>query len=59
MKKPPPVPQDNRSPKGPGSDPKPDTGVRPRGKGPPNAREQGQTANTRQNTTNQGYQQDR
>jgi hypothetical protein len=61
MTKPPPVPRGNRSPKGPGSDPasndqssKPDTEARKR-----NLAEQGRQGNIKQNTTNQGYQQDR
>jgi hypothetical protein len=58
--KPPPVPPDNRSKKGPGSDPDVKTGRDQRK--PPrkeNAAQQGDRANIRQNTTNQGYQQDR
>jgi hypothetical protein len=59
MSKKPPVPPANRSPKGPGSDPKPaDTGVKP-DKAPHNLREQGQSGNIHQNTHNQGHQQDR
>ena len=58
----PPVPPQNRSPKGPGADPaiSPDTAVdkkdhlRQRHLG-----EQGRQGNIKQNTTNQGYQQDR
>jgi hypothetical protein len=58
MTKTPPVPPQNRSPKGVGSenhlhldDPKP---------GPrENLDEQGRQGNIKQNTTNQGYQQDR
>lgn len=57
MSKLPPVPPDNRSPKGPGADPEPDTGLL--AKGSKNIDQQGQTANTKQNTTHQGYQQDR
>jgi hypothetical protein len=53
----PPVPPDNRSPKGPGTDPEPDAGSHP--KRTKNPDQQGQTANTKQNTTHQGYQQDR
>jgi hypothetical protein len=59
MSKLPPVPPANRSPKGPGIDPnveiadtKPDERVR-------NLAEQGRQGNIKQNTTNQGYQQDR
>jgi hypothetical protein len=57
----PPVPPANRSPKGPGSDPEvsaghsiPETETRKR-----NLAEQGSQGNIKQNTTNQGYQQDR
>jgi hypothetical protein len=59
MSKVPPVPPASRSPKGPGSDPgigradaKPDDRHR-------NLAEQGRQGNIKQNTTNQGYQQDR
>jgi hypothetical protein len=59
MSKLPPVPPANRSPKGPGIDPNveiadtnPDERVR-------NLAEQGRQGNIKQNTTNQGYQQDR
>jgi hypothetical protein len=55
----PPVPPENRSNKGPGSDPDvsaqdsvPDRRTR-------NLAEQGRQGNIKQNTTNQGYQQDR
>jgi hypothetical protein len=61
MTKMPPIPPDNRSPKGPGSEPVadsgksvPDTEARKR-----NLAEQGRQGNIKQNTTNQGYQQDR
>jgi hypothetical protein len=58
MSKLPPVPPEQRSPKGPGSDPKPskeeDTSA-----GNRNLREQGRQGNIYQNTHNQGYQQDR
>lgn len=56
----PPVPPANRTDKGPG-----DTGTPPndpaRGarRRPDNTAEQGKPGNTHQNTTNQGYQQDR
>ncbi len=57
--RPPPVPPANRSPKGPGSDPEAGKGaikdVQPRD----NLAEQGRQGNVHQNTTNQGYQQDR
>jgi hypothetical protein len=54
----PPVPRDNRSPKGTGSDPavKADE---TRKAVPENPAEQGQQGNSKQNTTHQGYQQDR
>lgn len=56
----PPVPPANRSDKGPGSAPEPNPddrrGVQSR---PGNLKEQGQQGNTKQNTTHQGYQQDR
>jgi hypothetical protein len=50
----PPVPPDNRSPKGTGGEPavKKDTSSR---KTVNNAAEQGETANIRQNTTNAGF----
>lgn len=61
MTKMPPVPPDNRSPKGPGSapdvhsdGPTPDTETRKQ-----NLAEQGRQGNIKQNTTHQGYQQDR
>jgi hypothetical protein len=58
----PPVPPANRSPKGPGSDPEvsadtsPDKKMADRQR---NLEEQGRQGNIKQNTTNQGYQQDR
>jgi hypothetical protein len=54
----PPVPPDNRSPKGPGADPavKTDTTRKEETR---NLAEQGRQGNTKQNTTHQGYQQDR
>jgi hypothetical protein len=58
MSKLPPVPPEQRSPKGPGSDPDisedDNTSARNR-----NLREQGRQGNIYQNTHNQGYQQDR
>jgi hypothetical protein len=56
-KKQPPVPPANRSRKGTGSDPEPreEKGE----ERPENLKEQGQQGNIRQNTRNQGYQQDR
>jgi hypothetical protein len=55
----PPVPPANRSPKGPGgaSEPRRDTSRRK--SAPENLKEQGRQGNIAQNTTNQGYQQDR
>lgn len=61
----PPVPPAERSDKGPGSAPKAPKETsfhNPPPKGsrvPENPDQQGQTGNTRINTTNQGYQQDR
>ena len=54
----PPVPPDNRSPTGPGADPavNADTTRKEKSK---NFAEQGEQGNTKQNTTHQGYQQDR
>lgn len=55
----PPVPPANRSPKGPGDAPQVKTDTS-RHKGPPeNLSEQGRQGNIKQNTSNQGYQQDR
>ena len=59
MTKPPPVPKENRSPKGTGddkSDLKNADAVRKEDR---NLQEQGRQGNIKQNTTNQGYQQDR
>jgi hypothetical protein len=59
MSKRPPVPPANRSPKGTGSEPPRDKNdIKPE-KTPHNLREQGDAGNIEQNTTNQGYQQDR
>lgn len=58
----PPVPPAERSNKGPGSDPQTSRDNTPHGKAktvPQNPDQQGQEGNTRINTTNQGYQQDR
>jgi hypothetical protein len=58
MSKMPPIPADNSSPKGPGIDetaPCQDPKPAPR----ENLAEQGRQGNIKQNTTNQGYQQDR
>jgi hypothetical protein len=64
QQKPPPVPAENRSPEGPGSDPETETNVktgRDQAKPPEkeNTAQQGDRANVRQNTTNQGYNQGR
>jgi hypothetical protein len=66
MTKTPPIPQDQRSDKGPGADPqmnagdeiKQDPGA-PGGAHPRNLEQQGQQGNSKQNTTHQGLQQDR
>jgi hypothetical protein len=60
MTKPPPVPQDNQSHKGTG-DPKSGNAhqVKKGRSHIENPEQQGQSGNTAQNTTNQGYQQDR
>ena len=58
----PPVPPEQRSPKGPGGSPgteearSPEETARERDRNP---REQGRQGNVKQNTTNTGYQQDR
>jgi hypothetical protein len=58
-KAPPPVPPANRSSKDPHAEKTP-TGVKPgEVQGTPNPDQKGQPANTKQNTTHQGYQQDR
>jgi hypothetical protein len=54
----PPVPPANRSPKGPGSDPAQRPDKAPPGP-PENLAEQDRQGDIKQNTTNQGYQQDR
>jgi len=56
MSKLPPIPAQNRSPKGPRDDPRrkqDSTGAKPQRE---NLREQGRQGNIAQNTTNQGYQ---
>lgn len=53
----PPVPREQRSPKGPGSDPNFDRVDESPGR--ENFDEQGRHGNIKQNTHNQGYQQDR
>ena len=58
----PPVPPDNRSPQGPGGDPAIDSDTAIKKKDAERQRhlgEQGRQGNIKQNTTNQGYQQDR
>jgi hypothetical protein len=57
MTKMPPVPPEQRSNKGPGADPKID--VEENVPGRENFDSQGRHGNIKQNTTNQGYQQDR
>jgi hypothetical protein len=58
-KAPPPIPPANRSDKGPGED-KTKAGSKAADvQGAPNPDQKGQPANTKQNTTHQGYQQDR
>ena len=61
MKRQPPVPPANRSPKGPGSAPadKPSDIARKPDKRKRHLEEQGRQGNTHQNTHHQGYQQDR
>jgi hypothetical protein len=53
----PPVPPANRSPRGPGADPNVSTEESVPAR--ENYAEQGRHGNIKQNTTNQGYQQDR
>lgn len=55
----PPVPPDNQSRKGTGDDKQMSADQAPRRQRVENPNEQGQQGNIRQNTTNQGYQQDR
>jgi hypothetical protein len=57
MSKMPPVPPENRSPKGPEAQPERDPGQREPAR--ENLQQQGRQGNIRQNTHNQGYQQDR
>jgi hypothetical protein len=57
MSKMPPVPAEQRSDKGPGSDPKTETNEKIPSR--ENFDTQGRQGNIKQNTTNQGYQQDR
>jgi hypothetical protein len=57
MSKMPPVPPENRSPKGPGAEPKLSEERKPPRR--ENFDQQGRHGNIHQNTHNQGYQQDR
>lgn len=61
MSKFPPIPPQNRSDKGPGEPEHAgrDAPKRPAGERPENPAQQGRQANIKQNTTHQGYQQDR
>jgi hypothetical protein len=61
MSKLPPIPPENRSQKGPGEPATPERKApqRPAGERPENPDQQGRHANIKQNTTHQGYQQDR
>jgi hypothetical protein len=60
MKNAPPVPPAGRSYQGTGDDKQAEVRTRAPAKGkPPNLAEEGQQGNIRQNTRNQGYQQDR
>lgn len=58
----PPIPPQNRSQKGPGDDAHLDPNANPQSRGAGSERnlaQQGRQGNARQNTTHQGYQQDR
>ncbi|MBP2298897.1 hypothetical protein [Azospirillum picis] len=55
----PPVPPEGRSDKGPGEPPASSPTDQGGSRGAPHTKEQGQPGNTHQNTTHQGYQQDR
>ena len=59
ISKPPPVPLKNRSPKDRGEKKTQVSDKAPRGDDTVNPDKQGQTANTKQNTKHQGYQEDR
>jgi hypothetical protein len=60
MSKRPPIPPASRPPKDPGAGRQAAPEPRRKPGGPPeNLREQGDAGNTKQNTTNDGYQQDR
>jgi hypothetical protein len=59
MTKPPPIPEENRSPKGAGDKGRPSVeSLDPKDR-ERNLQQQGQQGNIKQNTTNQGFQQDR
>jgi hypothetical protein len=55
----PPVPEDNRSHKGPGEPPTANVSQEASGRQAQDPNKQGQQGNTKVNTTHQGYQQDR
>lgn len=55
----PPVPPENRSPKGPGDPSRPDTDTRRDEFADEAEQKRGRSENIAQNTNNQGYQQDR
>jgi hypothetical protein len=59
MTKPPPVPKENQSPKGTGDGKAGAANAGQSQQGERNLQEQGRQGNIKQNTTNQGYQQDR
>jgi hypothetical protein len=59
MTKPPPTPPENRSPKGTGDEKPAEKTANEAGSANLNPEQQGQQGNTKQNTTHQGYQQDR
>jgi hypothetical protein len=55
----PPVPPASRSPKGPGGTAQPQADTAPHNTVPQNLEQQDRQGNIKQNTTHQGYQQDR
>ena len=59
MIKPPPVPPENRSQKGTGEEKEVRKNIAPTRSKDQNPEQQGEQGNIKQNTTNQGYQQDR
>ena len=59
MSKPPPTPPENRSPKGTGDEKPVDKDAHRTRSADRNTAQQGRQGNIKQNTTNQGYQQDR